>query len=316
MKYWGKTLAAGNLPAAPSLSITLSNLTTRTTLSAPAGLKKDVVYMNDAEVHDPKIVAHLQRLKRLTPESTSALKVETWNSFPTAAGLASSASGFAALTVAFDAAMDLGLDRAEQSRYARMASASAARSLYGGFVTLSGGTGAGLRSAPDAGTAEQLAPPDHWPLAVVVAICSSQRKAVSSSAGMEASRATSPFFEAWCSATFEHFDTAKQAVLDRNFDALAEVSEASCLGMHAVMLSTRPALIYWTPVTLAVINCVQTLRGNGIPVFFTIDAGPQVKAVCEAEAANRVAAALAEVPGVLEVLTATLGDGARVERTR
>ena len=308
VKYWGKSPGGDNLPAASSLSITLKGLSTRTRVTASPDAAGDVVYLDDTLTEDPRIHTHLARLKTLADGPVPDLRIESWNSFPTAAGLASSASGFAALTVAINAALDLGLDTHQLSSYARMASASAARSLWGGFVTLAGGTRA------THGSAEPLKPADHWPLSIVVAVCSTARKAVSSTAGMQASRLSSPFFAAWCEATEQHFESARDAVTRRDFKALAEIAETSCLGMHAVMLSTRPALIYWSPATLAAIECVRALRADGTPVFFTIDAGPQLKAVCEPASAPAVAAALRDVPGVQEVLLAGLGGGARIVR--
>lgn len=311
VKYWGKAPGAGNRPAAPSLSITLDGLSTRTRVTTPPDLPADVVHLNDEATENTKILDHVARLKTLADDPVPNLKIETWNDFPTAAGLASSASGFAALTVALDRAMGLGLDVRQQSSCARMASASAARSFFGGFVTLPGGP----QTAPDTiddGWAEPLKPAEHWPLRVIVAVCSTAEKAVSSTAGMQASRSTSPYFSAWCEATHGYFDSARKAVIERDFEALAEIAEASCLGMHAVMLSTRPALIYWTPATLAAIECIRQLRANGTPVFFTIDAGPQLKAVCEPAVADRVAAELGGVTGVQSVIRAGLGEGAAV----
>jgi diphosphomevalonate decarboxylase len=97
----------------------------------------------------------------------------------------------------------------------------------------------------------------------------------------------------------------------RDFDKLAEISEASCLAMHAVMLATRPALIYWNGATLDCIQCVRALRLRGTGVFYTVDAGPQVKAVCSPDDATRVADALRDVAGVEDVLVSGLGEGAR-----
>jgi diphosphomevalonate decarboxylase len=123
---------------------------------------------------------------------------------------------------------------------------------------------------------------------------------------------TSPFFDRWTQTGAADFDAARTAVSARDFARLGEISEANCLAMHAVMLSARPGLVYWTGATVNCIDCVRRLRGDGTPVFFTIDAGPQVKAVCEPNAAEDVRAALANLPGVERVLTVGLGDGARV----
>jgi diphosphomevalonate decarboxylase len=305
VKYWGKRGGGDNVPATSSLSITLSQLRTRTRVDVDPSLADHVVRLNGTVVHDPKIDACVARLVARSKQPGAKLRIVTDNDFPTAAGLASSASGFAALVTALDAVLDLGLTAEERSVEARRASASAARSLFGGFTTLSGG----------ADPASWIARPEldaaAWPLAVVVAICSEKPKAVSSSAGMRHS-ATSPFFARWAEVGAADFSAARAAVAARDFARLGEVAEANCLAMHAVMLSARPGLVYWTGATVDCIDCIGRLRDDGTPVFFTIDAGPQVKAVCEPAAAERVRAALASVTGVERVLVVGLGDGARV----
>ena len=137
-------------------------------------------------------------------------------------------------------------------------------------------------------------------------------KDVSSSEGMERSRTTSPFYDAWCRSTETDFETACRAVAERDFGTLAGVAEHSCLKLHALMLSSRPPLLYWNPATIAAIDTIRRCRDAGTPVFFTIDAGPQVKAVCAPGHGAGVAALLARSPGVLRVVRSGLGAGARV----
>ena len=233
------------------------------------------------------------------------MRIDTDNNFPTAAGLASSASGFAALITAMDAALRLRMNDAERSTEARRASASAARSLYGGFVTLSGGDdSASWVARPELDAAA-------WPLAVVVAICSDKAKAVSSSAGMAQSQ-SSPFYARWTEIAAADFAGARAAVAARDFERLGTIAEANCLAMHAVMSSARPALSYWTGATVDCMERVRELRAGGEHVFFTIDAGPQVKAICDPESVDRVRNALAQVPGVKDVVAVGLGGPARV----
>ncbi len=299
VKYWGKADAGQNLPATPSLSITLSALQTRTRVRLAADLTADEILLNGLQVQDAKISQCLDRLRALAGTRLRA-QIDTRNNFPTAAGLASSASGFAALVTALDQALGLQLSLAAKAEQARLASASAARSLFGGYASLV------------ADQARQVASADYWPLAVVVAVCSTQAKAVSSSAGMAASSTNSPLYDAWVAGAPADFAQVEAAVLARDFPRLAERAEANCLKMHAVMLSTQPALLYWQAATLACMEQVRRLREQGVPVFFTIDAGPQVKAVCLPAAAPLVAQTLAQVPGVAQVLRAGLGQGARL----
>lgn len=297
LKYWGKQDGPGNLPATPSLSITLDALATTTTVD---DADADVLRLNGRPVRDAKIERTLADWRR--DHAIGPLAISSRNNFPTAAGLASSASGFAALATAVDAHCGLGLSAGERSALARRGSGSAARSIHGGFVTL---------TAPEWHGAQLLAS-DAWPLAVVVAITAAERKAVSSTAGMERSRTTSPYFAAWTESTSADFAAMKTAVAHRDFNALAELAEASCLKMHALMLSSQPPLIYWRGATVECLRTIRDLRADGCLVFATVDAGPQVKAVCEPQDAERVEAVLKDVPGVVRTLRSGLGEGARI----
>ncbi|MGH8151601.1 MAG: diphosphomevalonate decarboxylase, partial [Rhodanobacteraceae bacterium] len=254
-----------------------------------------------------KIGAFLD-LFRTRAQATTRARVETANDFPTGAGLASSASGFAALAIAADRALGLGLGATELSRLARRGSGSAARSIFGGFVEMAAGT----RDDGNDAFATPLLDAAAWPLEVVVAITTRERKATSSREGMDLTRRTSPFYRDWIATATGDLAAARSAVEARDLGKLADVGEASCLAMHAVMLSARPGLIYWNAATLECIRCVRALRHDGLGVFFTIDAGPQVKAVCLPEATARVAGALRDTTGVEEVLVSGLGAGARV----
>ena len=299
VKYWGKQAGAGNRPATPSLSVTLSGIATTTRVEvAPA----DHLTLNGKEAQDAKIAGFLAELRAAF--DIPRLAITTDNDFPTGAGLASSASGFAALTTAIDAAFGLGLDRAERSAWARRGSASAARSIFGGFVALVG------RGAEPA--AETVADADHWPLAVTVGVASKRMKSVGSTEGMERARATSPFYDAWTTSTHDDFATALRAVRVRDFDALAEVAEHSSMKLHALTLTSRPAIVYWAPATLAALHALAQLRNAGTGVFASIDAGPQVKAFSAPNDADKVAQTLAGVPGIAQVIRCGIGPGAVV----
>ncbi len=297
IKYWGKENEADNVPATPSLSITLDTLTSTTTVDSA---DVDRVELDGEPVQDAKIAACLAMLRR--DFRIGPLAIRSSNNFPTAAGLASSASGFAALVTAIDAHCALGLTHQARSGYARKASGSAARSVYGGFVGL----------APPEWVARPLLDEADWPLKVVIAITDEGRKTVSSSSGMRLSRETSPYYESWVRTTARDYEAGLAAVERRDFAALADLAEASCLKMHGVMQSSRPAMIYWRPATIACIHAIRALRADGLGVFFTIDAGPQVKAVCLPDAQEAVRDRLAALPGVLATHCVGLGGGARV----
>lgn len=299
VKYWGKQDGPGNLPATPSLSITVAGLSTTTRVETAA---RDSLRINGEVRRESKVEALLDAMRDTF--EVPPLAIDTRNDFPTGAGLASSASGFAALVTAIDGEFDLGLTPQERSAWARRGSASAARSIFGGFATLARGDGTWAGA--------ELLARDAWPLEVVIAVTDETAKPVSSSEGMERSRTTSPFYDAWCRSTEADFETACRAVEERDFEPLSEVAEHSCLKLHALMLTSRPALLYWNQATIAAIETIRRLREAGTPVFYTIDAGPQVKAVCAPGHGGPVAALLTKSPGVLRVIRGRLGDGARL----
>ncbi|MDE2149893.1 MAG: diphosphomevalonate decarboxylase [Gammaproteobacteria bacterium] len=309
IKYWGKRDARLNLPAVGSISITLDRLWTRTCVRFDPQLAVDQVQLDGRTDAGgaTRVCACLDLLRRRAGIDLRA-RVESWNNFPTGAGLASSASGFAALVTAADAALGLGMSPAECSALARQGSGSAARSIFGGFVEWHRG------QRPDGGdsVAEPLLAAADWPLSVLVAITSRAIKSVGSTEGMNRTAASSPYWTAWLQAQMADLAQARAAIAGRDFERLAEVAEHSCLKMHALALAARPGLVYWNGATVEALHAVRALRAGGVPVFFTNDAGPQLKAICLPSAAERVARTLHAVPGVLEVVAAGLGEGARL----
>jgi diphosphomevalonate decarboxylase len=307
IKYWGKADARLNVPAVGSISITLDALYTETLVELDPKLARDELWLDGKRRDEDvaKISACLDLLRSKAGVTTRA-RVTTRNNFPTGAGLASSASGFAALVRAAEAALDLDLPPRERSIVARQGSGSAARSIFGGFVEMHAG------AAPDGSDsfAEPLLEASEWPLEVVIAVTAKGEKAVGSRSGMTRSATSSPYYAAWVAGQAADLEAARTAIRARDFTALAELAEHNCLKMHAAALSTRPPLVYWNGATVECLHAVQRLRAQGTPVFFTIDAGPQVKAVCEPAARSQVAATLRSVPGVQELLTSALGPGA------
>jgi diphosphomevalonate decarboxylase len=305
IKYWGKADVAANVPATPSLSITLDGVSTRTHVAFSDEFVTDAIVFNGVlqQQADRRMLACIDRLRARAGSKLRA-HVETENDFPTAAGLASSASGFAALVTAVDAALGLGMPPAERALEARRASASAARSIFGGFVM--------LETRPGADAVQPLLAANEWPLAVVLAICAGGAKKVGSGTGMQLSAATSPLYRRWVETTRADFADAGSAIARRDFETLGALAESSCLKMHATMLSTIPPLIYWTGATVECMHAVRDLRRSGTGVFFTIDAGPQLKAVCVPEHSARVRDALTAVAGVQSVVDCRLGPGATV----
>jgi diphosphomevalonate decarboxylase len=301
-KYWGKADERENLPAVPSLSLTLAGLETRTTVEIDPGLDVDVAEIDGLPATGrprDRIVALLDRVRALAGLDTR-VRVQSRNDFPTAAGLASSASGFAALALAATRAAGLDLPLAQVSALARQASASAARSLFGGFVALRG---------PQA---EPLAPPEHWALSMIVAVTQAGPKTVSSTAGMQHTSATSPYYPAWVAQAPGLFEAVRCSIEERDLARLGTAMEQSALMMHATMLAAQPALCYFTPATWAALQCVRDLRAADVAAYFTIDAGPHVKVITDRASETRVQSALENVPGVLRTILCHPGPGARI----
>lgn len=310
VKYWGKRGPASlNLPAVGSLSITLGDLQTTTSLAPVSGVALDE-YLRGGEPRPQealRVVGFLDKVRDMAGRQTY-FRVESDNNFPTGAGLASSASGFAALAKAANAALELELDDRALSVLARQGSGSAARSLFGGFVRMHRGE----REDGDDAFAEPLFDADHWPLRVIVAVTAEGEKHTGSTEGMRLTADSSSYFESWVRDQHTDLVEAEAAIAGRDFEKLADVTEYSCLKMHASAMAAKPGVIYWNAATLAGIETLRRLRGAGTPVTFTVDAGPQVKAICLPEAELQVAAALADVPGVQRIISTGLGGPARL----
>ncbi len=301
-KYWGKRGVPGNVPATPSVSITLSGLTTRTSVTFDDDLEHDVFVLGGNETKGTPLerVTKLLDELRAHAETRARARVVSDNDFPTASGLASSASGFAALARAATKALGLSLDDVALSRVARRASASAARSIFGGFV--------GLGTEDDA-AAMPLASSSHWELRVVVAAVTTSAKPISSTTAMERTRTSSPYYEAWVADAPELAREVREAVLARDLERLGVAAEASALRMHACALAAGPGIVYWTGRTLELIETVRSLRKEGIAAYFTIDAGPHVKVLCDARDAETVELKLR--PLAVRTIITRPGEGAR-----
>lgn len=303
IKYWGKRDIDRNLPAVDSLSVTLRSLWTRMSVEFSATANSDQLQVNGAEA--PTLLQRVTLcLNKVCGSDRPAAIVTSDTNFPIGAGLASSASAFAALVVAADGAAGLSHDRIALGRLAGATSGSAARSLFGGVVT--------LRNSGASINIQQLSSPDKWPLEIVIAVTEENEKPVGSGEAMIRSATTSPFYRSWLREQGADFETASNAVRDQDFASLAAVAEHNCLKMHSVMWTSRPPVVYWNKATLACMESIRQLQADGVPVFFTIDAGPQVKAVCLPEAATIVRDALTDIPGVVRIMQSGLGAGARI----
>ncbi|MEL6366341.1 MAG: diphosphomevalonate decarboxylase [Pseudomonadota bacterium] len=306
VKYWGKADTGRNLPATGSLSLTLGALQTHTTVARGAS---DTLTVNGDS--RPEMAERLFRFLDSAFPDRPALSIDTQNDFPTAAGLASSASGFAAVVCAVDGLLQSGHSEHRLAQLAGGGSGSAARSLYGGIVRLDAPA-----TENDDIRLRPLAEPADWPLEVLVAVIDEGPKAVGSTEGMERTRTTSPYYSGWIDSHARDLDLATDAVGKRDFAALADVTEHSFFKMHAVMMSSQPALLYWLPASVGVVRLVADLRARGVPACCTMDAGPQVKVVTTPDAATELASAITGVAGVQRVIRSGLGNAPVVNLER
>ena len=299
IKYWGKRDSERNLPAVGSISITLDDLYTEMCVDLDSDLDQLSVNGEDNPHLLPRVAACLDTVLGV---DRPRARVSSDSNFPLAAGLASSASSFAALVVAASAAAGLTRTTAELAGLAGRASGSAARSLYGGFVE--------LRNDADHIVVNSILDREAWPLRVVAAVTEPGAKPIGSSEAMEISRRSSPFYSRWVEEQPMDLATARDAIAVRDFGKLASVAEHNCLKMHSVMWASRPPVVYWNSATLDCLHAVRELKSGGVAVFFTIDAGPQVKAVCLPDVEARVVETLSQVTGVQAVHTSAIGCGA------
>ena len=296
VKYWGKRDEALHLPEAGSLSVALDKLVTTTTVEL--GGAHDEMFLDERSAA-PGELAKARALLDAAGISERA-RIDSRNDFPTAAGLASSASGFAALAVAACAAAGQKRSLRELSALARLGSGSAARSVPGGWAVWEGEA------------AEQVAPPDWFAVRLVVAVCASGPKAVGSRDGMRASRETSPFHAAFIAQCRRDLPEARRLLEARDLDGLGALAERNALRMHADALAAEPPLLYWEPATIACLRRLQALRKAGVSAWPTIDAGPHVVALCSEADAALVDGALRGIDGVREVMVCAPAGGARV----
>ena len=310
VKYWGKREPKLILPHNSSLSMTCDGLTTITTVEFSPEYQNDTIIINDEELKkdEKDVLGHLDRIRALAGISHKA-KVVSETNFPVAAGLASSASGLAAITLAATKAAGLDLDKRELSILSRQGSGSASRSICEGFVQWH----KGQKEDGTDSHAETVADKNHWPeFRMIATILSEKQKPIGSRAGMAQSVDTCPYYPQWVQEATKDIETIKSGIQEKNFEKVGSTAELNCLKMHAVMMTTTPPIIYWIPQTLDVIHTVRALREEGTPAYFTIDGGPQVKVMCLEKDLGKVNSRLQGLESVKKTIVCKPGDGARL----
>ena len=305
IKYWGRKDEKLRLPANDSISMNLSEVFTITTVEFSESYKKDEVKLVGKKLdrkEEKRIIDHLDRVRNLAKIKTFA-KVVTKNNFPTGTGIASSASGFAALTVAAVKASGLEFSERQLSILARQGSGSACRSIPDGFVELKSGS-----------SSDTLFPPDWLNIVDILAVVEKKTKKISSSEG-HALTESSPFYGVRISGMKDKLKKIKQALTNKDFKTFGEISEAEAVNMHAVMMTSCPPLYYWTPETLKIILSVIEWREEGLPVYFTIDAGPNVHLLALPEEIDKIVQRLKRIEGIKGIIINKPTEGAKTIST-
>lgn len=304
IKYWGRRDHALRLPLNSSISMNLDGATTTTTVLFDPALDADQVTIEGTDTPDKaaqRVSEHLDRIRALAGITTRA-RVVSRNSFPMGAGIASSASAFAALTVAACAAAELDMDERGLTILARHGSGSACRSVPAGFVewhTADSDTGS---------YAEQIAPPEHWDLCDLIAIVQTEHKKVGSTKGHELVD-PSPFAGARLAAAERALPIVRAALLARDFVTFGEETEQEAIRLHAVAMTSQPSLLYWSPETVRIMHAVRDWRAAGVMSYFTIDAGANVHVLCQRTDAALLTSQLRQLPGIQDVMINHPGPG-------
>ena len=311
IKYWGKKDEILRLPENASISMNLSNLTTTTTVEfqmsshLPGGNSDEIIINGKKEEKESnRIIKHLDRIRKIAKLNLKA-RVVTENNFPIGTGLSSSASGFAALTVATAKAAGLNLSEKELSILARQGSGSACRSIPDGFVEwLDGDTN-------DTSYGISLHKPDYWDIADVVAVVSTTKKDVSTTEGQKLAN-SSLFFPVRLERINEKIEKIKRYMKEKNFSEFGKLVEAEALELHAIMLTSEPSLIYWLPGTLKVMHAVKGWRQEGLEVYFTVNTGQDIHLICQKKDVEKVVKKAEEISDVQKAIVNYSSQGARL----
>ena len=314
IKYWGARDLERVVPYNTSLSMTLDVCRSICSIDFDeGGSGKDEVFLADTdgrlcvadEGFSRRVFNQLDRLRRATGK-VGCMRMATRNTFPSSAGIASSASGFTALTTAAMHALGAPAEGAELSRLAMMSgSGSASRSAFGGYVEWAA-KGEGQLGA------EQVRAKDWWDLRDVIVVVDTEPKDVSSREG-HTRAISSPYYERRLADVKEkRLPLARQALSERDFETLGDVIEEEAIDMHLVAMSSKPAIFYWKPATLAVLEAVRSCRADGLSAWSTLDAGANVHVICEPQSETQIADRLSSVPGVVSIIRDRTGDAPTV----
>ncbi|KPN82748.1 Diphosphomevalonate decarboxylase [Apilactobacillus kunkeei] len=281
VKYWGKENEELIIPANSSLSLTLDEFYTDTSVHFDESLSSDEVTLNGKVIEDEKITKFMDIIRKKSNINAFA-RIESTNHVPTSAGLASSASAYAALAAAGSKAYGLNLSKKGLSRLARRGSGSATRSIFGGFAAWNKGTD------DESSYGYSIEDPVKMDINMIAIILDNQPKKISSRKGMKISIKTSPYYQSWIKQTTADFQIIEEAIKENDFTTLGKTAELNAMRMHSLTLSSDPSYLYINADSLKVINMVNELRENGVECYYTMDAGPNVKIICQSDKINAI----------------------------
>ena len=310
IKYWGKEKEELIIPKNNSLSLTLDALYTETEVEFIDD-EKDVFYLDDElqdEIHTFKISKFIDLFRKKSNNFNKVL-VKSYNHVPTAAGLASSASGFSALAVALNELFQLKLDKIELSKYARRGSGSASRSIFGGFVEWEKGYDDETSYAKKIDDA-------NWDVAMIILVLNDSKKEILSREAMKRTIETSPLYKGFTDSSIEDVKNIKEAIKNRDFKKIGEIAEHNAMKMHATMLSSNPPIMYFKPDSIRAIEKIKQLRKDGFDVYYTMDAGPNVKILCRESQIESIVDELKKDFDSNQIIISKVGNDANVREIK
>ena len=303
VKYWGKKDSKQNRPAMSSISITVDSMQSKTKIFKNKLSNRHRLFINGVEETDlSKIFPSLFYLSEIS-KSDDYLVIQSENNFPTSSGLASSASGIASFVTAYDTHYEMNLGMNDRIEACMLGSGSAPRSLIGGFV---------LMDHSNNYNCTQILQKDDWSVDVLICIASRETKKISSRVGMEISKRTSPLYQDWLDTNERHISLALDAIKEKNMSRLENVTEENCNFMHEVMKTSTPPIIYMNNVTHSCLAEIENLRASGHKLFYTIDAGPQIKIICDPKSTDTIKDTIAQKTDVIDIIHTGLGGSPRI----
>ena len=303
VKYWGKKDSDQNRPAMSSISITVDSMQSKTRIISDKAANKHRLFINGKEESDlSRVLPSIDYLSKIS-KSDDYLVIRSENNFPTSSGLASSASGIASLVTAYEAHYGINLEMRDRIQASILGSGSAPRSLLGGFV---------LMDHKNNYNCSQILEKYDWPLDILICIVSNHKKKISSREGMEISKKTSPIYMDWLNINARHIGLALKAIKNKNLTALEKVSEENCKLMHRVMKTSNPSIVYMTETTQSCLAEIQRLRSSGHKLFYTIDAGPQIKIICDPSSSKFIKDSIKKNTDAIKIIDAGIGGPPKI----